>query len=77
MGDVLWGVWMRLRLASAKIQRYTFTIGKWLALAFIGIYVLGFMAGATLEMLGFPELSSPILDLISAVNETVRSILVG
>lgn len=75
MADVLWGLWMRLRVATAKFQRYLFTVGKWAALAFILIYVLGIMAGATLSGMGYPELGGPILEFIGSVNEAVRSLV--
>lgn len=75
MADVLWGLWMRLRVATAKFQRYLFTVGKWAALAFILIYVLGIMAGATLSGLGYPELGGPILEFIGTVNEFAKGFI--
>lgn len=70
MPDVLWGLWMRFRVAFAKLQRWGFTVGKWAALAFILVYVLGFMAGATLSSLGYSELGGPILDFILEVKNS-------
>lgn len=75
MADVLWGLWMRMRVGSAKLQRYLFTVGKWAALAFILIYVLGIMAGATLSGLGYPELAGPILEFIGTVNQFAKGLI--
>lgn len=77
MADVLWGLWMRLRVGSAKLQRWAFTIGKWTALAFILIYVVGFMAAVMFEALGIPEVSRPLLEFIGMVNEAVRGFAGG